>query len=122
MSNLIEKQVAIDAVENYFKNYPTADRKKQLPSCSQVCDVLSEIPSAQQWIPVSERLPEDHAMVIGFTPCDGFMFVGFHVTNKYKGRDFSRWYLVTAMRSTQTMTKKVTHWMPLPEPPKGKEN
>lgn len=73
--------------------------------------------TVQEWIPVTERLPENDAMVIGYTPCDGFMFVGYyHEENKY---DWRQWYIVTAMRSTKVITKKVTHWMPLPEPPKG---
>ena len=72
--------------------------------------------TVQEWIPVTERLPENDAMVIGYTPCDGFMFVGYyHEENKY---DWRQWYIVTAMRSTKVITKKVTHWMPLPEPPK----
>ncbi len=88
------------------------------------CDGFeSGVQSARpKWIPVTERMPEDHAMVIGFTPRDGYMFVGFHVTSKHDGYDFSYWSLVTAMRSTQRMTKKVTHWMPLPEKPKGEED
>ena len=69
-----------------------------------------------KWISVDDRLPENDAMVIGYTPCDGFMFVGYyHEEPKY---DWKVWRIVTAMRSTKIMTKKVTHWMPLPEPPK----
>lgn len=78
-----------------------------------------ELKACPCWISVTERLPEDEKMVIGFTPCDGFMFVGYHVTSFYRDRDFSYWNIVTAMRSTKKMTKKVTHWMPLPEPPGG---
>lgn len=67
------------------------------------------------WIRADERLPENDVMVIGFTPCDGFMFVGYyHEEPKY---DWKVWRIVTAMRSAKVMKKKVTHWMPLPNPP-----
>lgn len=72
--------------------------------------------TVQEWISVDDRLPENDVMVIGYTPCDGFMFVGYyHEEPKY---DWKVWRIVTAMRSTKVMTKKVTHWMPLPQPPK----
>ena len=73
--------------------------------------------TVQEWISVDDRLPKNDVMVIGYTPCDGFMFVGYyHEEPKY---DWKVWRIVTAMRSTKVMTKKVTHWMPLPQPPKG---
>ena len=73
--------------------------------------------TVQEWIPVDDRLPENDVMVIGFTPCDGFMFVGYyHEEPKY---DWKAWMIITAMRSTKVMKKKVTHWLPLPHPPKG---
>ena len=83
--------------------------------------------TAQEWISVDERLPENDVMVIGYTPCDGFMFVGYyHEEPKFVGYyhkepkyDWKLWRIVTAMRSTKIMKKKVTHWMPLPKPPKG---
>lgn len=70
-----------------------------------------------KWISVEERLPENKQMVIGFTPCDGYMFVGYY----REEQNWKQWYIVTAMRSTKYVTKKVTHWMPLPEPPKEEE-
>lgn len=72
-----------------------------------------------EWISVEDRLPESQVMVIGYTPCDGYMFVGFYqkVDSPYLK---SYWNVITAMRSTRKMTKKVTHWMPLPEPPEMK--
>ena len=73
--------------------------------------------TVQEWISVDERLPENDVMVIGYTPCDGFMFVGYyHEEKKY---DWKLWRIITAMRSTKVMKKKVTHWLPLPQPPKG---
>lgn len=72
--------------------------------------------TVQEWISVDERLPENDVMVIGYTPCDGFMFVGYyHEEKKY---DWKVWRIITAMRSTKVITKKVTHWMPMPEPAK----
>ena len=79
--------------------------------------LISNGVTVQEWIPVEERLPENDVMVIGYTPCDGFMFVGYyHEEKKY---DWKVWRIITAMRSTKVITKKVTHWMPLPEPPEG---
>ena len=70
-----------------------------------------------RWIPVEERLPEEGKRCLLYTPCDGILCVGY-----YAGKDDwqhrHKWRLVTAMRSTQTLTKKVTHWRPLPEAPK----
>ena len=76
--------------------------------------------TVQEWISVDERLPENDVMVIGYTPCDGFMFVGYyHEEKKY---DWKVWRIITAMRSTKVITKKVTHWMPLPLAPEVKND
>ena len=72
----------------------------------------------QEWISVEERLPQSEQMVLCYTPCDGFMFVGFYREVEPNPYWKSYWNIITAMRSTKKVTKKVTHWMPLPEPPK----
>ena len=83
--------------------------------CNQFVDAHGV--TVQEWISVKDRLPENDVMVIGYTPCDGFMFVGYyHEEPKY---DWKVWRIITAMRSTKVMKKKVTHWLPLPQPPKG---
>lgn len=84
-------------------------------------DTLGLSKELPEWISVEDRLPPDDQMVIGYTPVDGYMFVGFHETRKYAYLDtsYSYWYIITSMRSTKRMCKKVTHWMPLPEPPEG---
>ena len=72
---------------------------------------------AMQWIPVEERLPEEGKRCLLYTPCDGVLCVGYYA-GKDNWQHRHKWRLVTAMRSTQTLTKKVTHWRPLPEAPK----
>ena len=88
------------------------------------CDWLDDAPTVGEWISVKDRLPPDDQMVIGYTPVDGYMFVGFHKMYKHSWREklVGEWFIITAMRSTRSMTKRVTHWMPLPEPPEVKQN
>ena len=67
----------------------------------------------QKWIPVTERVPKqtDPAEKVLFVTESGGLFIGCY----YKGvstRQFDGWY------SMCTRIDKVTHWMPLPEPPK----
>ena len=70
-----------------------------------------------RWIPVEERLPEEGKRCLLYTPCDGILCVGYYA-GKDNWQHRHKWRLVTAMRSTQTLTKKVTHWRPLPKAPK----
>ena len=79
--------------------------------------MLKEEVQQMQWIPVEERLPEEGKRCLLYTPCDGILYVGYYA-GKDKWQHRHKWRLVTAMRSTQTLTKKVTHWMPLPKAPK----
>lgn len=78
---------------------------------------IEHAPTVGGWISVDEKMPDDEEIVIGYTPRDGYMFVGFHVSRVVGNYDWSSWYIITSMRSTKKITKKVTHWMPLPQPP-----
>lgn len=65
---------------------------------------LKRVKAERRWIPVTERLPESGVRVI---VCRG---------NKVEQGVFlgvNGWWKVYG-----TNTKNVTHWMPLPEPPK----
>lgn len=61
----------------------------------------------QKWIPVSERLPEKRETVL---VCDAR--VGYINAWEYLGRD--EWLYDSSIWET----KEITHWMPMPEPPK----
>lgn len=63
-----------------------------------------------KWIPVSERLPEKGNLVIGITDYCGYVF--FEIVD-----DDGQGIVLHPYRRCQG---KVTHWMPLPEPPEVK--
>ena len=119
MHDLISRQAAIEA----FKKELTIGESKgnYVTICSAVSyegakQILESLSSAQQWIPCSERLPEEEEE--DFLVTDGeSMAVGYYrqdarawdstdfgwIENKEKGYGIN----------------EVVAWMPLPEPYKG---
>ena len=79
-------------------------RGKEEPEDSKVV----EIDQLNRWIPVTERLPESGVRVI---VCRG------DKTEQGVFLGVNGWWKVYG-----TNTKKVTHWMPMPEPPKEVSN
>lgn len=65
----------------------------------------------QQWIPVTERLPENDQWVLCFMKDKSFGTFRVFQWNyiDWRWNDGNEWY----------DEHDVTHWMPLPEPPKG---
>ena len=62
MKDLIERQDAIDALADYIRNVDKVIGTGHLSAgdCKDAAtSVLEDLPSAQQWIPCSERVPED---------------------------------------------------------------
>ena len=95
MSDLISRQAAIDALDKIISmNYKDWARAQ---------NAIRQLPSAQieqRWIPVTERLPEKHEWVLVRSKLVK-MKTDF-ISNE------GSWYA----------TPGVTHWIPLPEPPK----
>lgn len=67
---------------------------------------VKRLQEATKWIPVTERLPEKSGEYL--TYCGDYVGVCvlYYEVLKTKGKWRTRW-------------KEVTHWMPLPQPPKG---
>lgn len=84
--------------------------KKTVSQCisSDYCrgwnDAVEAIP---RWIPVEERLPEDGKNVLIFVST---MSSWWHVEVDW--RTGNSWH-----NNAETDWNKITHWMPLPEPP-----
>lgn len=82
----------------------------------QKCDAVrrwnTRKPSAQQWIPCSERMPDDGETVL-VTRDDGTCKIAtFEVGEIENGWQMDSWYT----------EENVTAWMPLPNPYKGEKN
>lgn len=81
--------------------------------CENICsNALKRIPAAdvepkQKCIPVTERLPEKGRVVLAFgtRSC---------TTGQFRGTGSEPWFWWWKGNTI----KRVTHWMPLPEPPK----
>lgn len=75
----------------------------------------------QTWIPVTERLPKSIANKV-IVRCKND-YIGFGHYEDYKGKQ--TWYNLESDKPftdwdlEDCESYEVTHWMPLPEPPKG---
>lgn len=76
--------------------------------------VISNSETTTKWIPVTERLPDKYQLVLAACK-NGKIFVGEYVDLGWR----TLWLIRTARDSTKEITQIVTHWMPLPQPPKG---
>lgn len=81
------------------------EREKMLARLEAEVAAAIEAQNAQRWIPVTERLPEKNQPILAFTPAKG-----------------NTVYTIEACEGLMCHAGKfteITHWMPLPEPPKG---
>ena len=107
MSDLISRQAAIDAFDSYI-----LDETTDLNG-NTVREVLEKMPSAQRWIPVSERLPEKGERVLAT--------VNFNVPfvceiDYWEDAKKAEWDM-----EQMNFVESITAWMPLPNPYKGEE-
>lgn len=112
MNDLIYRQSAINAIITEGR---TVDSRylesERILHESDAVEAISMLPSAEPWIPVSERLPEKNGLYL-VTYVSGKANIDFSFFRMKKwhglvnGEWTDYWYPVTA-------------WMPLPEPYEG---
>ena len=113
MSNDSEKHKAIvdaaDAIEE-LQQIAGHYEESAHDYFKDVCYYLERVP---KWIPVTERLPEkaNHYLVYIECKCSAWMQVAWFCEKFY-------W---EHMHGDDVFKETVTHWMPLPEPPKEGE-
>ena len=68
-----------------------------------------------EWIDVNERLPDDREWVLVW-------HTGYATPKKAKHKsDLDPYLPIFILDGDNGLDGEVTHWMPLPEPPKGRE-
>ena len=119
MSDLISRQAAIDALQKEInKGIPPFDDVMGSIRCGVrlARNIIEDLPSAQQWIPCSERLPEDYTDVLAwfeyFRYGDYNCLYQTHGIGSYS-TEYDSWMI---NHETGWHKLRVIAWMPLPEP------
>jgi hypothetical protein len=83
-----------------------------------ICEVAdehngrSDAEERQRWIPVAERLPSYGDWVLGIGPKKGYYVCEYRGVTHWRRDGCDPWF------SAKGSSVTITHWMPLPEPPK----
>lgn len=118
MSNLIDRRVAINAVEESRRLNHHQDGKE---SCAHEYEhrhflkILNDLPDAQRWIPCSERMPEGGRQVLVYARSVHFALAKYDEMREADGTYKKQWVTFDAWKPFYKI-KEVIAWMPLPEP------
>ena len=97
-------------VELFYDNNVRCDQKIE-GLADDVMDIISHGVTVQEWISVNDRLPENNQWALCFMKDKSFGTFRVLQWNyvDWRWNDGNEWF----------DEKDVTHWMPLPRPPKG---
>ena len=104
MPNTREKLIGL-LDETFDKQY---DRNLVITARNTADHLIANGVTVQEWIPVTERLPERYKYVLLWDAMDRDIFMGVL-------DDKREWYVP----GYQYEPFHITHWMPLPQPLKG---
>ena len=116
MNDLISRQSATKLFENMVSDATSHGISPLRLSPDYVISGIEALPSAQQWIPCSERLPENDDVVLIYDGRE--IMTGYYVSKwNWGGLNNSRWYSKDLRYENNI---DIIAWMPLPEPYKEK--
>lgn len=125
--------------QNEYYTGPAIDRLAEYEATglmpAEVAALTQELKHAKQqcreerrWIPVTERLPEindkarDWSVTVLFRTIQGYIHSGYRnvgsLPQSYYDDDFTPPYWLDESENLDFDEDEVTHWMPLPDPPK----
>lgn len=114
MSELIKREDAINAVEMFFKDAYIEDSDVH---CTDMVYEINHIPTASPWHRVEEP-PKEYGNYLAVVNGE-VMEVTY---SDISMRDDWNWSTCDAEGFVWIRSESVTHWMPLPEPPKEEEH
>lgn len=133
MAEYIEREALLEALKEFRLN-ETMSKHLTREDCETARNVIERaqmvielIPAAdvapvQQWISVKDRLPEESGLYITFG-CTAVPVRWLHNFDKDIGKFGAWWDYDTDGKKHPRYRfieeEDITHWMPLPEPPKG---
>lgn len=107
MSDYIKREDALKAIEWTWAGKAAFDALKELPA--------ADVVERNRWIPATERLPKPNAVdEYGFAK--GYLVKTDRHVMMHTARYTGEWWILWG--KAEVITDTVTHWMPLPEPPK----
>ena len=116
-SNMVSKAEVLDIYAELYDEF--GDAPGVIKALHKVCDKLKSLqpqepvvsPTIGGWISVKDRLPEDETVVIAYVQHK----IGWY--RMFAWHDMYGWHS-SASEFDDKDSDYVTHWMPLPEPPK----
>lgn len=130
MDNLISRQAAIDAIVNTATDVYSHDRIiSALDGAAfrqnEIIDIIEALPSAQRWIPCSERLPERGKDVLVTRDYDGREDCNkscryVEIASCYGEDDDPDWASFSDEYKMHPKNHHVIAWRELPEPYSGR--
>ena len=106
MDNTREKLIELLCKVQYQGNAVHGYQDKYIQNSELADHLIANGVTIQKWIPVTERLPEEDERVLVWVGENDSHFPVIDTDRVHKGM-WVRW------------DEYITHWMPLPQPPKG---
>ena len=116
MMNTREKMIELLRGVQYQGNAVHGYHDKYIQNSELADHLIANGVTVQKWIPVSEMLPDNIGM---------YLVIEKHWISGSPCRRIAKWNTVdwcTADRRSKELTPRITHWMPLPEPPKDDQH
>ena len=115
-NDLISRQAAIDALNRI----EISRNASWYEFYQKALTAVGNLPSAQQWIPCSERLPDNNRQVLVYARSVHFALAKYDEMREADGTYKMQWVTFDAWKPFYKI-KEVIAWMPLPSPWKGGE-